>query len=64
VTDLELSRIDRLNREELITAVRSRADDLPGDLLGGLEEQPTDRLQLLLLAGRLLQVLRHLRSRR
>ena len=61
LTELELSCIDRLNREELLRAIRARADDLPGDLLAGLDEQPSDHLQLVLLAGRLVQVLRHLR---
>jgi hypothetical protein len=64
LTELELSCIDRLNREELLNAVRARAGDLPGDLLVDLDELPTDRLQLVLLAGRLIQVLRHLRSLR
>lgn len=64
VSELELSCIDGLSREKLIAEVRARAADLPADLLGQLDEQPTDRLQLLLLAGRLIQVLRHLRSRR
>jgi hypothetical protein len=64
LSELELSLIERLSREDLIQAIRGRAGDLPGDLLERLEEQPTDDLQMLLLAGRLIQVLRHLRSRR
>lgn len=64
LSELELSLIDRMSRGDLIQAIRGRAADLPGDLLGRLEEQPTDDLQMLLLAGRLIQVLRHLRSRR
>ena len=60
---LELSCIDRMTREQLIEAIRARADDLPGDLQQRLEEQSTDCLQLLLLAGRLIQVLRHRRRR-
>jgi hypothetical protein len=64
LSELELSLIERLSREDLIQAIRGRAGDLPGDLLTRLEEQPTDDLQMLLLAGRLIQVLRHLRSRR
>ena len=64
LSELELSLIERLSREDLIQAIRGRSGDLPGDLLTRLEEQPTDDLQMLLLAGRLIQVLRHLRSRR
>jgi hypothetical protein len=61
---LELSCIDRLNREELLEAIRARSGDLPADLLEGLDEQSVDCLRLLLLAGRLIQVLRHLRDSR
>ena len=61
LSELELSCIDRLSREDLLRAVRARTGDLPADLLERLDEQSTDRLQLLLLAGRLIQVLRHLR---
>jgi hypothetical protein len=61
---LELSCMDRLSREQLIVAIRARAADLPADLLEGLEGQPTDGLRLLLLAGRLVQVLRHMRTPR
>ena len=60
LTELELCEIDRMTRQELIAAVRARGDDLPADLLQQLEEQPTHRLQLLLLAGRLIRVLRQL----
>jgi hypothetical protein len=63
VSELELSCISRLSREKLIEGVRARAADLPADLLGHLEDRPTDQLQLLLLAGRLILVLRHLRNR-
>jgi hypothetical protein len=63
VSELELCCIDRLPRHELIAAVRARAGDLPADLIGRLDEQPTDRLRLLLLAGRLIHVLRRLRDR-
>lgn len=59
LSELELCSIDRMTRQELVEAVRARTDDLPVDLLGQLEEQPTHRLQLLLLAGRLIRVLRH-----
>jgi hypothetical protein len=63
VSELELCALDRMTRHELIAAVRAREDDLPADLRGQVEEQPTDRLQLLLLAGRLIRVLRHLRDK-
>jgi hypothetical protein len=63
LTELELSWIDHLGRSQLIEAIRAHEDHLPGDLLERLEEQPTDRLQLHLLAGRLIRVLRGLRSR-
>ncbi len=58
VSELELTCIDGLSRQELIQSIRDRASDLPPDLLRRLEDQTTDRLQLLLLAGRVLQVLR------
>jgi len=61
--ELELCCIDRMTQQELTLAVRARAADLPADLLDRLDEQPADRLRLLLLAGRLIQVSRHLRSR-
>jgi hypothetical protein len=60
VSELELMSIDRLSRPQLIDAVRARSGELPADLLDQLEDRSTDRLQLLLLAGRLIQVLRHL----
>jgi hypothetical protein len=62
ISELELSCLDHLPRQDLLHAVRARAGDLPSDLLRRLEEQPTDRLRLLLLAGRLIQVLRHART--
>jgi hypothetical protein len=61
---LELSCIDRMTREQVIEAVRGRASDLPADLLERLEEQSTECLQLILLAGRLIHVLQHWRSQR
>jgi hypothetical protein len=61
LSELELACIERLSREQLVTAVRARAGDLPEDLLQRVEEQSTDSLQLILLAGRLIQVLRHQR---
>jgi hypothetical protein len=60
LSELELMSIDRMSRPQLVQAIRARADDLPCDLLERLEERSMDRLQLLLLAGRLIQVLRHL----
>jgi hypothetical protein len=62
VSELELYSIDRMARQEVIDAIRARRGDLPVDLLGQLEEQPTSQLQLLLLAGRLIHVLRRLRK--
>jgi hypothetical protein len=62
LTELELCAIDGMTRQELIAGVRARRDDLPLDLLAHLEEQPIERLQLLLLAGRLTGVLRQLRT--
>jgi hypothetical protein len=64
LSELELLSIDRMTRPQLIDAIRARAGDLPADLLERLEERTTDRLQLLLLAGRLIQVLRRLESGR
>jgi hypothetical protein len=63
LSELELSSIDRMARQELAEAIRARWNDLPGDLLADLEEQSTCHLQLLLLAGRLIHVLRRLRHR-
>ena len=62
LSQLELCSMDRMTRQELIAAIRARGDIMPTDLLGQLEEQPTRQLQLLLLAGRLIQVLRHVRK--
>jgi hypothetical protein len=59
--DLEPARpahIDRLSREEVIAAIRAIAADVPADLLERLEQHSIDHLRLLLLAGRLLRVLR------
>ena len=63
LSELELCCIDRMTHQDLIQAIRARAADLPADLLDRLDEQPVDRLRLLLLAGRLIQVSRHLRNR-
>jgi hypothetical protein len=60
---VELAFIDGMTRPQLIEAIQARAADLPVDLLDRLEEQPSHRLQLTLLAGRLIHVLRRLRDR-
>jgi hypothetical protein len=60
--DLELRHLDTMTRQELLTAIRSKGDCLRDELLEGLEEVSTDHLQLLLLAARLIQVLRHMRA--
>lgn len=62
LSQLELCSMDCMTRQELISAIRARGADLPVDLLGQLEDQPTSHLQLLLLAGRSIHVLRHLRK--
>jgi hypothetical protein len=62
LSELELGAIDRMARQQLIEAIRVRRNDLPGDLLTNLEEQSTCQLQMLLLAGRLIHVLRQLRG--
>jgi hypothetical protein len=59
LSKIELDYIDCMTRPQLIQAIQARAADLPVDLRDRLEEQPTHRLQLTLLAGRLIQVLRH-----
>ncbi len=60
VSAVALCCIDRMRRQELIAAIQARVEDLPEDLRRGLEAQPVDRLQLLLLAARLIHVLRRL----
>jgi hypothetical protein len=59
LTKVELAYIDRMTKPQLIQAIQARAADLPVDLLDRLDEQSIQRLQLMLLAGRLIQVLRH-----
>jgi hypothetical protein len=63
LSELELCCIDRMTPQQLLEAIRSRANDLPADLLGELEKQSVQRLQLLLLAGRLIRVLRQWQDR-
>jgi hypothetical protein len=60
--ELELQCIDELTRPELLAAIRASQAHLPVDLLERLEEQSTHRLQLLLLAARLIHVLRQVKS--
>jgi hypothetical protein len=56
--DLELRQVELLSRPELIRAIREKRHCLEADLLEHLEEKSTDHLQLLLLAARLVHVLR------
>jgi hypothetical protein len=56
--DLELYKLDRMTREEIIAAIQTRRDHLPADLLEGLEEQSTLRLQLRVVAARVIEILR------
>jgi hypothetical protein len=60
--ELELRWIERLTRPELLNAVWALRDSVPSDLVAGLEEVATEQLQLLLLAARLIHVLRRLRG--
>jgi hypothetical protein len=59
---LEVHRLDAMTRQQLLEAIRSRRYGLPPDLEGPLEDEPTDRLRLLLLAARLIGALRRTRS--
>jgi len=52
--------IEPMTREQLVEAIRRREDNLPPELRERLEEQPIARLQLLLLAARLIYALRQL----
>ena len=61
--DLEMRYLDAMSRPQLVEAVRERLDCLPVDLREGAEEQPTDRLRLLVFAARLIHALRQLRQR-
>jgi hypothetical protein len=56
--ELEMHVIDPMSRQQLLEALRPRRDCLPPDLRERLEEQPTERLRLLLLAARLIHALR------
>jgi hypothetical protein len=63
LTDLEVRGIEQMPRQELLEAIRTCRDHLPVDLLERLEERPIYQLQMLLLAARLIQVMRHLKGR-
>ncbi len=63
VTQLELDLMDRMKRDELLAAIRGRAEHLPADLIAGMEAMPDEYLRLLLLTGRLVHLLRQLRGR-
>jgi hypothetical protein len=60
---LELQHIDHMTRDELLAAIRSKQDCLRAELLERLEGQSNDHLQMLLLAARLIQVLRQTSQR-
>jgi hypothetical protein len=64
--ELELNSIDGMSRPQLLQALHERWESLPMDLRVCLENEPTDHLRLLLVAGRLLHALRQIlgRSRR
>ena len=60
LSQLEMKCIEPMTREQLVEAIRRREDNLPPELRERLEEQPIARLQLLLLAARLIYALRQL----
>jgi hypothetical protein len=55
---LELCCLDQLTRQELLEAIRKHADGLRIDLEESLDDHSTDYLRVLLLAARLLHILR------
>jgi hypothetical protein len=59
--ELEMLCIELMTRQQLVEAVRERSECLPVDLREQLDEEPTDRLRLLLVAARLIHALRQLR---
>jgi hypothetical protein len=59
---LELHDIERLSRLQLIDAVLLSRDHIPDDLIARAEQLSIDHLRLLLLAARLICVLRHLQT--
>ena len=61
--ELELTCIDRMTRPQLIQAAQEHWDCLPASLQVRVEDEPTDHLRLLVVAGRLLHALRHLLGR-
>jgi len=56
--EMEMLNIDRMSRAQLIDAVQEHWDGLPLDLQVNVEDESTDNLRLLLVAGRLLHALR------
>jgi hypothetical protein len=60
--ELEMRCLEGMTREQLVEALRERADCLPADLRERLEEQAPDRLRLLLCAARLIHALRQLQT--
>lgn len=61
-SQLEAYCIDRLTREELTESIRAQLWHLPRDLRERIDEQATDALRMLVLAARLLHVLRMMRE--
>jgi hypothetical protein len=59
---LEMCYLEGMTHEQLLESLRQRADCLPADLQERLEEQPPDRLRLLLCAARLIHALRQLQT--
>jgi hypothetical protein len=55
---LEMQSIDLMSRQQLLEAIRPHQDYLAVELRDRLEEQPLEWLRLLLLAARLIHVLR------
>jgi hypothetical protein len=60
--ELEMQAIDGMSRSQLLEAIGPRRHCLPPDLRNGLDSQPTERLGLMLLAARLINVLRLLHA--
>jgi hypothetical protein len=59
LVELEGRLLEAANRDQLIATLAERADCLPPEFTRErLEQQPTDRLRLLLLAARMIYVLR------
>ena len=60
LANLELLDIDPMTRPELLDCIQTSRVHLPDDLVTRTEAMPVDHLRLLLLAARLICVLRHL----